>query len=422
MFNFRLMAVLKRELRDRLLSKGFIIMTVLMPVFMFGIIGIQAVLFQYEGGEKSNLILVTESPDLTAGYEKIFPNTSGVKEGKIALQYMTMDKSSFDNFLKEKKNDLLSEKVVGIIFVPASAAKDKKIEYYSKTPQNRVITEKLSSPINRGLIEYYFASKNLSQEDLDFARIGVDITGLKVTKDNQIKEEGYGNLVLAYLFTFLLYISLLMMGQMIMQSVIEEKANRIVEIILSSVKPSELLAGKILGSAITGAMQMFIWLTPVVLVISTTIFMLPPEITFSITLGHIGYLLINFFVGLITFLGLFATVGSIFDNPQDAQSGLWPVMLLIIIPFFIAFSLIQNPNSPIGFIASFFPFASVMVMPARMTLVDVPIWQLILSFVINLLTIVAIFPIAGKIYRVGILITGKKPKWSEVVRWMKYKY
>ena len=213
-----------------------------------------------------------------------------------------------------------------------------------------------------------------------------------------------------------------MIGSMVMQSVIQEKANRIVEVLLSSVKSKELMMGKIFGAAITGVIQMAIWLSPVILVISTTWFALPKEMTFNITLGQIGYLLINFFIGLLTFVGLFATVGSIFEDPQDAQSGMWPVLLLIMIPFLIAMAMMQNPENQIAKIASMFPFAAIIVMPTRMTLMDVPTWQVVVSFFVNIGTVLLLFPVAGKIYRVGILMTGKKPKWSEVVKWFKYKY
>jgi len=115
-------------------------------------------------------------------------------------------------------------------------------------------------------------------------------------------------------------------------------------------------------------------------------------------------------------------VGSIFETAQEAQSGMWPILMLIIFPFFIAMSMVKNPANPLAQIASMFPFASIIVMPARMTLMDVPMWQFFLSIVVSIATIFAIFPIAGKIFRVGILRTGKKPKWSEVIRWLKYKY
>lgn len=207
-----------------------------------------------------------------------------------------------------------------------------------------------------------------------------------------------------------------------MQAVIQEKSNRIVEVLLSSVTSKELMTGKILGAAITGLLQMAIWLSPVVLVASTSIFLLPQEAMIDITFLQVGYLLLNFFLGLLIFVGLFTMIGSIFENPQDAQSGMWPILILIMIPFFISMSMIENPDNPIANIASMAPFSSIIVMPAKMAIVDVPIWQVILSTIVNIATVFAIFPIAGKIFRIGIMSTGRKPKWSEVVKWLKYKY
>lgn len=421
MFNFRVAAVIKRELMEKLFSKAFITMTLLVPGLIFLMLGIQALLYS---SEKKNLRIdiITESNELTTAFQNDFLNSEYSKSGKYIFSFQTMNKDELKKYLEGKKKELIDEKLGGIIFIPTTALKDKKVDYYAKSSQNISLFKDLDGPINKTLIDQYFHNKTLSKEELDFARLGVDFTGFKVSEDEGIKEEGYGNLVLAYLFTFLLYISLLMIGQMTMQSVIEEKSNRIVEVILSSVSPTELMTGKIIGATLTGIIQMTIWLSPVILLMSTTIFVLPKELLFSINAGVILYMLINFFLGLLTFIGLFAMLGAIFDNPQDASSGTMPVMMLIIIPFFIALSMMEDPNKPIAEVASLFPFASIIVMPARMTLVGVPFWHLILAVAINILTFIAIFPIAGKIYRVGILRTGKKPKWSEVIKWLKYKY
>ena len=419
MFNKRILAIIKRELREKLMSKAFILMTLLFPLLMFGGIGIQALLRGDEGN--SNVVLITDTQTLLEAFQNELTTSESIKEGKITFTFKLMNKDSVDGFLSKNKTDLLEGKITGVLFVPASVMSDKKIEYYSKTPTNMTLHRRIEGPINKVLVDNYFLNKNLSNEDLDFARKGIDIEGFKVSKEENKKEEGYGNIILSYVFTFLLYISLLMTGSMMMQSVIEEKSNRIVEVMLSSVSPSELLGGKIIGSGITALAQMAIWLSPIILIISTTWIALPPEIAFSITMKHIVFLMLNFSLGLITYLGLFATVGAIFDNPQDAQSGMWPVMMLILIPFFIAFSMLENPNSPIANIASLLPFASIMIMPVKMTVVDVPIWQLILSLVINTLTIFAIFPVAGKIYRTGILIYGKKVNLKEILKWITYK-
>ena len=421
MLNKRILAVIKRELREKLISKSFIFMTLLVPGLIFLIIGVQTLL--YTNQEKNlSIEIVSDSPDLTNILKNDFQSSNQSKDGKYIFSFLQMSRDKFEKHLESNRQVINDEKLGGIVFIPSSALKDKKVEYYSKSSQNMSLFKDLNAPINKALIDSYFANRTLSKTDLDFARSSVDFTGFKVTKEGGIQEEGYGNVILAYVLTFLLYFSMIMIGQMTMQSVIEEKGSKIVEVILSSVSPTELMTGKILGASITGVIQMAIWLSPIILIMSTTIFVLPKEILFSISSVVIVYTLINFFIGLMTFIGLYAMMGAIFDNAQDAASGGMPVLMLILIPFFIAISMIDNPNRPIAAIASYFPFASIMVMPMRLTLVGVPTWQLFLAGLINILTFAAIFPVAGKIYRVGILRTGKKPKWSEVIKWLKYKY
>ena len=421
MLNKRILTVIKRELREKLISKAFIVMTLLVPGLIFVMLGVNTLLMT---SQQKNLRveIVSENQQLTPLIQNELLTSSLEKDHKYIFSFSTMNRDDFKKYIDSQKQNIINEKLGGIIFIPANALKDKKVDYYSKSSQNMSLFKDLDGPINKILVDAYFSNRTLSKEDLSFARSSVDFTGYKVSKEGDIKEEGYGNLILAYLLTFLLYFSMIMVGQMTMQSVIEEKGSKIVEVILSSVSPTELMTGKILGAAITGVIQMAIWLSPVILLMSTTLFVLPKEFLFSISSTVIIYTLINFFIGLLTFIGLFAMLGAIFDNPQDASSGTLPVMMLIIIPFFIALSMMENPNRPIALIASYFPFASIIVMPARLTLVGVPVWNLFLSTIINILTFIAIFPIAGKIYRVGILRTGKKPKWSEVVKWLKYNY
>ncbi len=420
MFNQRILAVIKRELREKLLSRTFIFMTIFFPILFIGMAGVQALIFTDRSNDKIDI--VTENENLTNSFRRELLSSDLVKDNKTSFTFYTLDRNALKGFLDSKKKDLLDNKITGVVYIPVSAMKDKKIEYYSQTPNNMNLARKLEGPLNNVLIDIYFGNKSLTPEELDFARKGIDVTGFKISKGENIKEEGYGSIILSYVFTFLLYISLLLTGQLMLQSVIEEKNNRIVEVVLSSVSPRELMTGKILGSALTALIQMSIWLAAIVAVTSSAIFALPAEFLVSVKTVQVVFLLVNFAVGLILFLSLFGMMGAIFDNPQDAQSGMWPVMLLIIIPFLIAMSMMQNPNSPIANAAALLPFTSVMVMPVKMTLIEVPLWQLVVAVVVNVAAIFFIFPVAGKIYRVGILRTGKKPKWSEVIKWLKYKY
>jgi ABC-2 type transport system permease protein len=422
MFNKRTLAVIKRELKNRLFSRTFILMTFLIPLFIFGVLAFQTYVMTYEGDEKTNLELVTEKDSLTQKVNSEFDSLSFVKSGKMVIQYRTMDRNSLNRYLEENKKNILEDRISGIIFIPNNSIKNKKIEYYSKNPKNNQLFDKLKSPLNNVLLQIYFTDKKLTPDEINYVKEKLDFSEYRVSSDKKIEEEGVGNTIVSFLFSFLLYFSLLFTGTMMMRAVVEEKNNRIVEVLLSSVNSNELMTGKIIGTSITGVLQMAIWMLPLMVVISTSYFALPPEFTITLTMGQILYFLFNFFIALITFMGMFASVGAIFDNDQDAQSGVWPLMIIIMIPFFVALGMQGNPDNNLAKVGSMFPFASLIIMPARMSLIDVPWWQMLISVIVNIATLLVIFPISGKIYRVGILMTGKKPKWGEVIKWLKYKY
>lgn len=420
MINYRVLAVIKRELREKLMSKSFIIMTLLVPLFMFGLIGLQMLMVAYKGDKGTHIVLIAESEPLTGQFKEYLSGQDFVKDGTYAIEYHTVSRRSLRNYVEERKKEILSGKINGVIYIPSTALKDKQLEYYSQTPNNRSVFEKLDNHINEVLIDRYFSEKNLTNEDLSFARKGVRFSGFKVSEKEGIEAEGFGKTILAILFAFLVYFSVIFSCGATLNSVLEEKNSRVVEVLLSSVTSRELMVGKILGCTITMFAQMVIWLSPIIILTITSWITLPEWWPDSdIGYGHFIYFLFNFLMAGLIFQGLSATVGAIFDNSQEAQSAFFPVLMLIIIPFFICFSMMRNPSNPIATAASYIPFATLMVMPWRSTIIDMPVWKLILSQLINVATILLIFPIAGKIYRVGILRSGTKPTLREVIRWLK---
>jgi ABC-2 type transport system permease protein len=207
-----------------------------------------------------------------------------------------------------------------------------------------------------------------------------------------------------------------------MAAVNEEKVSRVVEVVLSSVSTAELMAGKIIGSAIAGFAQMFIWLIPVVLITSGSLPLIVAlsELNIQLDISMLAYFLLNYLIGVLTFLSIFSAFGAMFDTPQDAQSSMFPVMLLIVVPFFLAFSVVNNPTSMLGVVGSMLPFFAILVMPARMVLIDVPLWQFALAVLVNLATLYFVVLLCGKIYRFTILMTGKQPSWKEIYKWIRY--
>lgn len=419
MLNRRTLAIVKREVKAKLFSKSFIFMTFLVPLFMFIIFSVQYFIQSMSGEERSDIIIVSESDDILNKVQNEIFSTQDFKTGGLTSRTEKVDLNNFDKKLDDFKSDLVDQRITGIVYIPGSSLQTKEIRYYSSNPNNSSLFYKIKPSINKALVEIYFSGKQLTPEEIKFARKDVDINGFRISSDKEVAKEGYGNKIAMILFSFLLYMALLFSGSMTMNAVVEEKNSKIVEVLLSSASSTELMIGKIIGTAITQVIQMGIWLSPVVLLLTTSWFFIPPEFMPQMSLGYIFYFLFNYSLALITYIAIYATVGAIFDNPQDAQAGVWPIMMLIMIPFFIALSIESNAQTTLVIIASLLPFSSLIVMPARLLLVDVPFWHILISCLINVSVLVLIFKLAGKIYRVGILITGKKPKWSEVVQWLK---
>lgn len=419
MFNRRTIAVIKRELKSKLFSKTFIIMTVLVPLFMLGILSIQYFIYSLSEEQKSNIIVFTDNEEIRQKLENELNKIDDLKSGMLHVNYELVQNDKFDSRLKELKPDILSEKITGLVFVPSTLLQAKGAEYYSSNPNNTALFNKIKPAINNALIDIYFSSRKLTSDEINFARKDVEIKGFRLTKENKVEEESIGNKIALFLFSFLLYMAIIFSGSMTLNSVVEEKSNKIVEVLLSSASSTELMTGKIVGTVIVEVIQMIIWLSPIFLLVTTSWFIIPSEFMPQMSLGYLGYFIINYTLALITYIALYATVGAIFDNPQDAQSGMWPVLMLIMIPFFIAIGLESNPQSTLAQVASIFPFASLIVMPARMILVDVPLWQILASLIVDVIVLIGVFKLAGKIYRIGILLTGKKPKWSEVFQWLR---
>jgi ABC-2 type transport system permease protein len=420
MFNFKTLTIIKRELNEKLMSKSFLIMTFVVPFLMFAMMLIPQFLIHLQSDKGSSIEVLTESKDLAGKFKAAFSELDFVKDASYRLTFEIVSRDGLKTYIQGKKPEMLSHRLSAVIFIPSTALEDKQIEYYTNTPNNRAIPERLSSPLNELLIDNYFSGKNISKEDLGFVRKSVNFSSFKVSEKDEFQEQGFGNVILSVVFSFLLYFSLIFSGQMTLQSVLKEKSDKIVEVLLSSVSSKEFMTGKIAGAAITCLVQMIIWLFPIIMLVSTSWFVLPEKMTVDITYGHLIYFLINFLMAVLIYQGLFATVGAVFENLQDAQNALWPVIMLLAIPFIISISAMKNPDSAFTVVSSFIPFATLIIMPARFALVDVPFWQLALSLLINAGTILVLFPVAGKIYSVGILRVGKKPTWNEIIRWLKY--
>ena len=259
--------------------------------------------------------------------------------------------------------------------------------------------------------------------------------------------------ILGMVLTFIIYMFIIMYGAMVMQGVMEEKTNRIIEVMISSVKPFDLMMGKIIGIGFVGLTQVFLWGILTTILVSVSIFFFGGstspeevmnaqmaaqgmneisagsseinlqilEIFNSINFGMIGSCFVLYFIGgYLLYAALFAAIGSALEQQEDSQQFMTPIMLLMVFSLYAGIYSMNNPDGPLAFWCSMIPFTSPIVMMVRLPF-DIPIWELLLSFALLFVTAVFIVWFSAKIYRVGILMYGKKPSIKEMIKWVTYK-
>ena len=425
MFNYRTKAILKREIREQIFTKKFVIMTLSFPLIMLLMIGLQAFIVTFGGDEKSNLHILNESAEFQTIVQNRFDDSDSDfdDESLFQLHYELSASDDVETYIDDHREALLDDEITGVVFIPDSAYEDKQVYYYSINPANQNLQGRLREYLNQAFVGNYFNELNLDTSAIEYARSNIDVEGIRVTEnDLGSSAENLGNLIVAGILSFLMYMSLLMMGPMVMGVVNEEKTNRVVEVLLSSVTPTELMFAKVMGTAISGLTQMAIWIAPLILL---ALGALPAIAMFGglelqVEGFSIFYFLLNYLLSLLIFLSIFAAFGAMFDTPQDAQNMMTPVIFMIIIPFFVAMSMVRNPANILAEVCSMLPFFSLIIMPARMTLIDVPMWQMLVAIVVNVATFYYCIQFGAKIYRVTILMTGKKPGWKEMIKWLRY--
>lgn len=429
--------IIRREYLERVSKKSFIITTILTPVLMVALMCAPALIMMMSTPETKTIAVIDDSG-------MIAPNLTDNDEVRFVCPDTPRDSVMADHDL------------FGVLIVDRNIMNEK--------PSVKLFTNEASSISIESTIQSQIESiieteklKTYDIEDLD--RILDDVrtpVSLQTFRNDQDEEGKASSSAISYAIgvamTFLLYMFLLIYGQMVMTSIIEEKNNRVLEIVVSSVKPTQLMMGKILGIGLVAVTQILIW---VLLMAAISGIVLPalvpadlmsqaaalnagtvdastlnadPDMLQAISLfgnvGYIlqifGYLLLFLIGGFLFYSSIFAAIGSAVDNIQDASQLQTIIVFPIIIGLIFAMTAAADPNSLMAVILSLIPFTSPMVMMVRIPF-GIPAWEIIASLVLLYLSFVAMVWIAAKIYRVGIFMYGKKPTFRDLIRWARYK-
>ncbi|OIN56595.1 ABC transporter permease [Arsenicibacter rosenii] len=435
--------VLKREYLVRVRKKSFIIMTILGPLLSFGFYAMMIFLAVSSVDEKKIEVI-----DASGMFKGKIPSTETYKFSYPEVAFADAKK----NFL-DSKYDVLA-------YIPADIMKNPKgIQLYAEKGVSYEIKSEIEKAVEREIENIKLTQAGITRKVLEEAKVSVDSDTISLNEEGEKESSTGAATAVGGICAFVLYITMMIYGTQVMRSITEEKTNRIVEVIISSIKPFQLMLGKILGVAMVGLTQFLLWilLTVGLFTIAPGIMEKRAEVAASVstqvtpdgtsakggkkatvvqadnpvtkvmkavgTLNLpliIGCFLFYYLGGYLLYSALFGAIGAAVDNEADTQQFVFPIMLPIIFSFGIAQFVLRDPDGGLAFWASMIPFTSPIVMMVRVPL-GVPVWELALSMVLLVLGFIGTIWLASRIYRVGILMYGKKPTFKEMSKWLFYK-
>ena len=422
--------IVAREFTERARKKSFIVTTLLMPIFMIGMMVAPSLMMLYGGSEQKQVVVIDRSGivghKLESSQEVVF-STQNNLDKEEACQTYNADSGIF-----------------GILYISEDVSQSGQVQFITNSSSSLMLEELISSQI-KSIIEQEKLKERYNIDNLDQMLQDVDTPIMLNTFENngtgneeEMESTSSGiNYILGIVLGMMLYMMIILYGQMVLTSVVEEKSSRVIDVMVTSCTPFQLMMGKILGIASVALTQIAIW---AVLIIAASKFLIPSLFSANIaatsdamlqgvvgTLGDTGYIaqLLAYVVlfilgGFLLYASLYAASGSAVDSVQDGQQFNSIIMMPIILAIIVMMSVFNDPNSPIAFWASMIPFTSPIVMIARIPF-GIPTWEIVVSLVVLYLSFVLTTWLAAKIYRIGIFMHGKRPSWRELGEWLKIK-
>ena len=318
-----------------------------------------------------------------------------------------------------------SEEIDAWLWISPESLEENRLEYHGRTVSNILTLEVLERTLSRIVREDRLASAGYDTEEIGRLTRGVDLETIRVTEEGTEADTGLGDLAVALGLFFMLYMTIIIYGNLVMQSVLEEKSNRVVEIVISTLKPSELMAGKLLGVGGAGLTQLGIWIASALVLtapgIVTAVATLPEGMKLPEIQGAVVFHFFALFVlGYVMYASFYALIGSAFNSPQEAQQLASVGVMFLVAPMLFFMPVLNDPDSTLSVVLSLIPPFTPLIMMLRVAIKVPPFWQLALSYVLAVGFAVFMVWLCARVYRVGILMYGKRPTIQELWRWMRY--
>lgn len=413
--------IISREYLERVKRKSFIISTILVPLFMILLMVAPALIMVFSTPESKTVAVIDDT-------NRIYPLLSGNDEIEFVCATENLEAARAD------------ESYDAILVIGEQAIRNPQdcITLYSHGSLTMMTDEYIQSQLSDAIEDVRLEAYNIRDLDkiLDEVQVDLSLQVLDIDKVGDQATSSVLSYILSLIMDMMLYMFILIYGQMVMTSIIEEKSNRVLELVVSSVKPTRLMLGKIIGVGLVAITQILIWVGVVSLCSAWLVpFMTgsgavaeEPELAAAVAqLSDTGFIvsitvnmLLFFIGGYLFYSAMFAAIGSAVDNIQDASQLSSIATIPVIIGIVGSMTVINNPTSTIAFWLSVIPFTSPMTMMARLPF-GVPVWETVLSLVVLYISFTLLIWVCAKIYRVGIFMYGKKPTLAEVIRWAREK-
>jgi ABC-2 type transport system permease protein len=402
--------VIRKEYFERVKSKGFIISTILIPVLMASFIVIPILVTLLSRDSKTVIAI----HDATGKYQSAIEGAFEKQETFSMIWVDWQKESEREATLK----GIETGKISGYLLLKEVDGKLEAV-YTAKNIVDFSINRKIESTIQKAVSRLALKNKGFTDDEIAMLEKPIELKTQKISGSSQGDKGALSEFLLAYVMVMLIYGTLLTYGITVMSSVMEEKSSKVMEVLIASVKPFELMVGKVVGIGLVAFTQYLIWAV-VVFALSAMSLQYNAKFQFDLSPMLLVYFMLYFVLGYLIYATLYAAVGSAFENPQDAQSLTTPITFLIIIPIVAMNYVISKPDSVASVILSLVPFFSPILMMGRLTITDVPLWQVLLSIGLMVGTFYAVMLFSAKVYRIGVLMYGKKPSLAEVLKWLKY--
>jgi ABC-2 type transport system permease protein len=423
----RLGAVIKREYSERVRSKWFVIATLFGPLF-FGLIMIVPAWLSIRGARSTERerVIVLDATGTMLGRRVaeqlrggLFGDTSGATVIEVAPAALAEAESTATQAVMRKE-------ATGFLMLGESALRDTAVRYAGRNASSVAEIARVQRAVRDAVVTLRLEGLGVRPDAV------MNVMKMRMSVDaEQITERGRGGsgrvrFIFAAAISMMMYMLILLHGNNILRSVLEEKTTRVAEVVVASVSPGTLLAGKIIGVGGVAVTQIIVWTVASAAIVRARgpimAAMGLPGLPFampSITLATIALLILFFLLGFLLFAALYAIVGAMVSSEQEAQQAQQPLMLFILSPLLLLQPILLNPMTKMAEVASWMPFTAPVIMPLRLSLVQVPASQIVLSLIVSALTCLVVIWLAARIYRVGILMYGKRATMREVARWVR---